>query len=114
MYFLRNPIYGTGTNRYPTPDLFPPRGVCRQKKNYLYALLAPQLNTWILQIVEGRCLYTTTWSTIMQAALIKSDIQVHGLRYAVDRQVRKFRKLGCSKERAISIAFQLVFGRVVY
>ena len=50
----------------------------------------------------------------MQAALIKSDIQVHGLRYAVDRQVRKFRKLGCSKERAISIAFLLVFGRVVY
>ena len=49
----------------------------------------------------------------MRTQLIKSNIAVHGHHFAVEQEVKRFMRKGCSKERAISIAFQLVFGRVV-
>ena len=49
----------------------------------------------------------------MRTLIIKSNIEVHGYRFAVDREVKRFVSMGCSRERAISIALQLVFGRVV-
>lgn len=49
----------------------------------------------------------------MRTSIIKSNIEVHGHKFAVDREVARFMRKGCSRERAISIALQLVFGRVV-
>ena len=50
---------------------------------------------------------------IMRTSIIKSNIEVHGHKFAVEREVQRFMRKGCSRERAISIALQLVFGRVV-
>ena len=49
----------------------------------------------------------------MRTSIIKSNIEVHGHKFAVEREVQRFIRKGCSRERAVSIALQLVFGRVV-
>ena len=49
----------------------------------------------------------------MRTLIIKSNVEVYGHRYAVEQEVKRFTRMGCSRERAISIALQLVFGRVV-
>ena len=50
----------------------------------------------------------------MRASIIKSNIETHGHKFAVDCEVARFIRKGCCRERAISIALQLVFGRVVF
>ena len=49
----------------------------------------------------------------MRTSIIKSNIAVHGHKFAVEQEVKRFMRKGCSKDRAVSIALQLVFGRVV-
>ena len=49
----------------------------------------------------------------MRALIIKSNIEVHGHKFAVEQEVKRFVRMGCGRERAVSIALQLVFGRVV-
>lgn len=49
----------------------------------------------------------------MRTALIKSNIAVHGHMWAVEYERKRFLRKGCSEKRALDIALQLVFNRVV-
>lgn len=48
-----------------------------------------------------------------QAFRVTSNIATHGHRFAVDSEVKRFRRMGCSPDRAFGLAAQLVFGRYV-
>lgn len=45
--------------------------------------------------------------------IIRSNIAVHGLAYAVERERRAFIARGCSAERALDLALVVCTGRVV-
>jgi hypothetical protein len=44
---------------------------------------------------------------------IKSNIAVHGVRWAFDNEVKRFKRMGCSADRAFMLAAVAVFGRYV-
>lgn len=48
-----------------------------------------------------------------QAFRVTSNVTTHGIRFAVDSEVKRFRRMGCSPDRAFALAVQLVFGRYV-
>ena len=45
--------------------------------------------------------------------IIRSNIQTHGLLWAVQYEERRFLRKGCSANRAISLAILIVTGRLV-
>ena len=49
----------------------------------------------------------------MRTSIIASNVAVHGYEFAVEVERKRFIRKGCGAERALSIALQLVFGRVV-
>lgn len=48
-----------------------------------------------------------------QAFRVQSNIAAHGVRFAVESEIKRFRRMGCSADRAFALACALVFGRYV-
>lgn len=48
-----------------------------------------------------------------QAFRVSSNVATHGHRYAVEIEIKRFRRMGCSADRAFALAASLVFGRYV-
>lgn len=48
-----------------------------------------------------------------QAFRVQSNVAAHGHHFAVDVEVKRFRRMGCSADRAFALACSLVFGRYV-
>ena len=55
------------------------------------------------------------WRIIMShnAQRIASNVTIHGHLFAVQVEVKRFRRMGCSAERAFALAMSNVFGRFV-
>lgn len=47
------------------------------------------------------------------AQRIASNVEAHGYRFAVAVEVKRFRRMGCSPDRAFALAMSNVFGRYV-
>jgi hypothetical protein len=46
-------------------------------------------------------------------ARITSNVTTHGHRFAVAVEIKRFRRMGCSPDRAFALAMSNVFGRYV-
>ncbi len=44
---------------------------------------------------------------------IASNVEAHGYRFAVAVEIKRFRRMGCSPDRAFALAMSNVFGRYV-
>lgn len=47
------------------------------------------------------------------AQRIASNVATHGYRFAVQQEIKRFRRLGCSPDRAFALAMSNVFGRYI-
>lgn len=50
---------------------------------------------------------------MLNKARIASNIKVHGYRKAVAIEIKRFRRMGCSPNRAFALAMSNVFGRYI-
>lgn len=49
----------------------------------------------------------------INAQRIASNVVVHGYLFAVETEIKRFRRMGCHPDRAFALAVSNVFGRFV-